>query len=361
MVDMYIDEVYPKGECYPLIAHFQNGYPSDNFADQECTILENKISNKKWLASEINDILYTGEECEENLGQTFILARNRTTGKVRLIEAGTIELQPMMKSKLEKSELETSYIDLGRKFGSKRHKKVLEQNERLKINEEVVMEQLKDVSQNVSIDQLDLSSYNKSDAEEFYIPPINREAHKLEDVYMLSAILSPQQYDTIFTELDNTDYKSGLFPYVKDIFSSDWSKQETVIAVYVSTLLSLICKTMKEIGAKKFVACPYSPTLDKVILQQFFTYKGTSRFRPAPYKDKTICYAIVLLFLINNYKIDVASFCKSCRLVEKTASTKISMTGGWLTKQGTKKIAVLKLPLNKASLAYSKKRINKTL
>lgn len=359
MVDIYIDEVFPKGECYPLLAHFQNGYPTNSFADQECVVLEHKINGQKSLATEINDILYTGQEYEETLGRTFILARNRSTGKVRLIEVGNVELQPNIKSKIDAPELETSYVDLGRKFGSKRHKKVLEQNEKLKVNEDVVMEQLQNVSQNVSIDQLDMTSYNKTDTEEFYIPPIDREADKLEDVYKLTAILSPEQYDTIFSELDNSDYKSTLSPYVKEIFRDSWSKEQIVLAVYASTLLSLISRPMREIGAKKFVACPHSPTLDSIILKDFFTYNGRFRLRPQTYKDRSICYAIVLIFLINNYKIDVESFCKNSKLFQTTANTKIIMTGGWLTKQGTKKIAVLKLPLNKTS--PGQKRTRKTM
>lgn len=361
MVDIGINEIYSKSECYPLIAHFQNGYPTDSFADQVCEVLEHKINGKMWLASEINNLVYSGEECEETLGKTFILLRNRKSGKVRILEAGNVEVKPLIQSKIEKQELDTTYIDLGRRFGSKRHKKILEQNEKLKVNENVVMEQLKDVSQNVSVDQLDISSYNQVNVEDLYIPPCNREANKIEDVYMMTAILPSEDYEQIFSELDTSDYKPSLFPYIKEIFNDKWSKEQTVLAVYASVLLTLHNTTMKEINLKKFVASPHSPTLDKIVMRDFFTYSSRGRVRSVQYKDKCICHAIVLLFLVNDYKIDIPSFCKYTKLSEKTASAKICVAGGWPTKQGTKKVAILKLPLNKASSVYSKRKsdINK--
>lgn len=83
-----IDTVYSKEESNVVLVNFQNGEPEQDL-DVNCERMVDE-KGKKSLVTEISDVLYAGDEDAEELGQTFILVRNRETGKVRLIEVGCL-------------------------------------------------------------------------------------------------------------------------------------------------------------------------------------------------------------------------------------------------------------------------------
>lgn len=166
-----IDTVYSKEESNVVLVNFQNGEPEQDL-DVNCERMVDE-KGKKSLVTEISDVLYAGDEDAEELGQTFILVRNRETGKVRLIEVGCAELKPVMKVGLDATlSHETSHLELSRKFGSKKQKQNMEHKEKLKVNVQTVTEQMVKVTENISEDKLDLSVYNKTDTDDFYLPPL---------------------------------------------------------------------------------------------------------------------------------------------------------------------------------------------
>lgn len=350
MSQLQIDKVIPKGASYPMIANFLNGYPTENFKDSNCAMLLDETRGRKSLATEVSGLLYVGEEEQEELGKTLLLARNKTTGKVRLIEVSNIDLKPYIKTDLESSTLqETSYLELSRKFGSKKNKQIAEQREKLKVNVETVTEQMQNVSQNISTDQLDLSSYSKPD-DDVYIPPINREATKVQEVYETDKILNEELYEKIYDEIEHSEYMSGMIPFIKQMVTDKMSKKEVVLAVYANTLLSLYSTLMKDIIKKNFTACPFSVTLNEIVMKNFLGITNLRRIRTPQMKDKSLCHALVFLLLINNYKFDVEELCQQLKLTPRTISAKISVTGASLVTVGNKKVAQLKLPLNRPAI-----------
>ncbi|KAJ8706469.1 hypothetical protein PYW07_012547 [Mythimna separata] len=346
----YIDDVYPKETVYPMIVGFQNGYVTKEL-DDECLLLEDENTGKKIVATELCDLLYRGEEEEEDLGQTLILARNVRTGKVRLIEAKNIELKPQLKSHLDTTGIdETSYLELSRKFGSKKHKQIMEHREKLKINVQTVTEQMQNVTDSITEDQLDLSAYNKADSDEFYIPTINREATNVDKVYDIDSILTSDQVEKIYSEIEGTKYMSELNPFLKSLATKELSKLHTVLLVYAQTLLQLYSTLMKDINKKTFTACPYSGTLNQIVLNNFLSNINGKRGRSPQYKDKSLCHALVFILLINNYKFNFNDLCQELKLTQRTVTSKVALTGATLVTVGDKKIAQLKLPLNRPAL-----------
>ncbi|KAG6460984.1 hypothetical protein O3G_MSEX012350 [Manduca sexta] len=350
MAQLQIDEVYPKEKLYPLVINFQNAYLNDNFSEQKCLLLENNETSKKNVVTEICDLVYSGEENEEKLGKTLLLVRNKNTGKVRLLETGSIDMKPYIKTDLEAVQLqETSYLELSRKFGSKKHKKVVEQREKLKVNVETVTEQMQNISQNITEDQLDLSTYNKTD-EDSYIPPINREATEASGVYDIDAILPEELYDKVYEEIENSDYLNGLIPMIKAMTTKKLTNKQTVLAVYANSLLNLYSTLMRDIVKKNFVACQYSATLNEIILKNFLGISNLKRIRTPQMKDKSLCHAMVFLLLINNLRFDVEELCQQLKLTMRTVITKIQVTGASIVSLSSKKVAQLKLPLNKPAI-----------
>lgn len=351
MSELTVEEVYPKNNICPIIINFQNGYPTENLRSEKCLLFEDVNNGKRSIATELNHIVYAGDEVQEDLGKTLILARNKKTGKVRLIEVCNVDAKPVMKTDLEASQLlETSQLELSRKFGSKKHKKYMEQREKLKVNEQTVTEQMQNVTQTISEDQLDLSSYNKVDSDEFYIPQINRDAKKVEDVYELNAILTQEEYEKIYSEIEESDYLEKLNPFLKTIVTKKLPQRHSVLAVYANTLLTLFMTLMKDITKKSFVACPYSVTLNEIVINNFLTHNNNKYGRPPQYRDKSLCYALVFIMLINNFKLDMEELCKQLKLTPRTVATKITVTGASMVTVGNKKVAQLKLPLSKPAL-----------
>ncbi|KAJ8705008.1 hypothetical protein PYW08_012328 [Mythimna loreyi] len=351
MPQFYIDDVCPKETVYPMIVSFQNGYVTQELDTDACLLLEDENTGKKTVATELCDLLYSGEEEEEDLGRTLILARNIRTGKVRLIEAQNIELKPQLKSHVDTTEVDdTSYLELSRKFGSKKHKQIMEHREKLKVNVQTVTEQMQNITDSITEDQLDLSSYNKADSDEFYIPTINREATNVDKVYDIDSILTPEQVDKIHSEIQGTKYMSELNPFLKSLATKELSKLHSVLLVYAQTLLQLYSTLMKDINKKTFTACPYSVTLNEIVLNNFLSNVNGKRGRSPQYKDKSLCHALVFILLINNYKFNFNDLCQELKLTQRTVTSKVALTGATLVTVGDKKVAQLKLPLNRPAL-----------
>ncbi|XP_075989777.1 RNA polymerase I subunit E [Anticarsia gemmatalis] len=351
MPKFHIDEVVPKGDVYPMLVHFQNGYTTENFRSKGCFLLEDENSSKKTIATDISDMIYSGEEEQEDLGKTFVLARNKHSGKVRLIEVSNIELKPVLKANLDSTDvLDTSYLELSRKFGSKKHKQIMEQREKLKINVTTVTEQMQNVTDSLTEDQMDLSSYNKLDSDEFYIPAINREASKVDEVYDMNQILSEDQFEKIYAEIENSEYLKDLNPFLKSIATKTLTEKQTVLLVYANSLLQLFALLMKDIGKKNFVACQHSVTLNEIVLKNFLSNVNGKRGRSPQYKDKSLCHALVFILLINNYKFNFDDLCQQLKLTQRTVTSKVALTGATLVNVGGKKIAQLKLPLSRPAL-----------
>ncbi|CAG9577620.1 unnamed protein product [Danaus chrysippus] len=349
MTQLHIEEVYPKSITNPVLINFQNGYATDNFTTEQCFIYDNDEKETKTIATTLDGLVYAGEEETEDLGRTLILARNKSTGKVRVIESSYVDLKPVFKTNTDAAPLETSTLELSRKFGSKKQKQRMEQREKLKVNIETVTEQMQNVTQEITEDKVDLSSYNKTDSDDFYIPIINRQADKVEEVYDINNIFTEEQYEKIYSELEGKDYDNDLIPIIKSIVKNNLSQRMTVLAVYANYLLQLYITMMKEISKKSFTVCPHSVTLNRHILDNFLLTTNGKRTRPAPYKDKSLCYAMVMLLIINNCKFDLNSLCESIKITPNTAAMKVRVTGASVTTSGSKKVVQLKLPLNTKS------------
>lgn len=351
MPRFHIDEVCPKGELYPMIVHFQNGDITDKFKSVECLLLHNENKETKCIATNVNDMLYTGEEEKEELGKTIILSRNKITGKVRLVEVGNVELKPVLKSNLDTTDItDTSYLELSRKFGSKKHKQIMEQREKLKVNVNTITEQMQNVTDSITEEQLDLSSYSTENSEDFYIPPINRDASQVNEVYDINAILTEEQFEKIFAEIEASDYEKELNPFLKSIATHSLPQKHTVLLIYANTLIHLYGTLMKEITKKNFIACHQSVTLNEIVMKNFLSNINGKLGRSPQYKDKALCHALVFILLINNYKFNFDDLCQQLKLTSRTVTSKVTLTGATLVPSGNKKVAQLKLPLKKPAL-----------
>ncbi|XP_048003024.1 DNA-directed RNA polymerase I subunit RPA49-like [Leguminivora glycinivorella] len=350
MTELTIDSVPTKGPIYPMLINFQNGYPSEDF-ESECAIIQDTDNGTKMIATELDDLVYYGNEQNEDLGKTLILARDRKTGKVRLIEVGNAELIPYRKVDLNSSQQETSRLELSRKFGSKKQKQQMEQREKLKSNVVTVTEQMQNVTANVTADQLDLSSYNKTDSEDFYIPPMDKDATKVEEVYPIEQIMSEEDYENILTELKEVDFVEHYHPYIKSLVKGrTYSPQLTVLAVYTSELIKFTHVGCRDLLKKDFKVCDFSNTLNNIALKCFTEFnKGVrkQRVRPGYLKDKLICHIMVFVLILSNFKYMFEPLCAALKMSPKSQAclNKIRLIRATVVHADGGKMLQLKLPL----------------
>ncbi|XP_022114103.2 DNA-directed RNA polymerase I subunit rpa49 [Pieris rapae] len=347
MTTLTADVVYPKRSSYPMIVNFQNAYVTAEFNDTECSLFTNEDNEKKTILTQLGDIIYTGEEESESIGKTLLIARDRNTGKVRIIEAGHVELKPVLKNDLNASQvLETSGLELSRKFGSKKQKKQMEQRERLKMNVETVTQQVEKTIANVSVDQLDVSNYeNTTESDDFYVPPINRSATSVEDVYDTKKIINGDDFEKILSEIEGKDCSEEILPSIQAIVDKNPTEMQKVYGIYASCLAKFFTATMRDINKKTYNICNSSVTLNNIIIQNFTKSINNKRGRPAEYKDKAFCHFVVLLLLMNNFKISMDTVCEVMKIAPRTVLTKVRVTGATQIKQGNKSVLHLKLPL----------------
>ncbi|XP_072946992.1 uncharacterized protein Polr1E [Epargyreus clarus] len=352
MPQLIIDDVIKKADDSPMIMNFQNGYVTDAIKQVPCTVLQDTNTGSKVVVTDIDGMLYTGTEIEEKNVATYIVARNKITGKVRIIESCNIEMKPELECGTDEVDYvqETNNLELSRKFGSKKQKQQMEQREKLKVNVETVTEQMMKVTEQVKEEQVDLAPYLSNDADDFYIPPIDRTAERVEDVYDISKILTDDEFERIHSQLDGKDYTSDMIPWLQSMVTKkSLSSKHTVLAVYANSLLKLYNTVARDISKKTFTACTFSTTLNEIILKNFTSQSNGKLLRPGPYRDKSLCYAMVLILLINGLKFELDGFCQAMKLTANNASMKVRTTGASVITSSGKKVVQLKLPLNNKS------------
>lgn len=141
--------------------------------------------------------VYQGDVDQQSPTSNFIAIRNKTTNKVRLIPIETALLTNNIYCLKEKEEFESlqkadSYNKLLRNFGGRKTLRYLDRVEKMKIDVNVVKDQLEK-----TVDEADISINNETVSTESSLdkirPKFSLDAKKLDDVYNL--------YDVIPKEL----------------------------------------------------------------------------------------------------------------------------------------------------------------
>lgn len=353
-----VSDIHKKKPNNCLLINFQNGYlKEDRSVESECGIFRDKVRDSNTAIVCLNNAVYVGEEEDDYLCKTLLVSRNKKTGKVRVIEVGTASVKSVTEQhRINFNEVITS-LELSRKFGSKKQKSIMEQREKLKINIGTVNEQMKESVQNTTISTEDVSSYMSNDIENFYTPPINRAAENVRNVYDLNDLLTKAQIETIMEELSSSEYESELLPFIaQKIKSGKGAKTETVLLYYLDSLIIFFTQPYKVIKAKAYKPCQFSNTLSDIILEKFTVTTNYGRTRSNQLKDKTLCYIIVILLLVSDFKFDLEDFVNIVKVPNKTLLNKVKLIGAYVVNEKNKKFAVLKLPLNTVNSGFSRRK-----
>lgn len=112
-----------------------------------CGFFHNQ-KKEKILAMSNGEIVYKGykPDPKKQLTRKMLILHNKNTGKIRLIEAEQWHVSPVLQKPVIEENVNTvenKIAVLNKKFGSKKAKRRTEQFEKLKVNVDLVKDELK--------------------------------------------------------------------------------------------------------------------------------------------------------------------------------------------------------------------------
>ncbi|XP_061725800.1 uncharacterized protein LOC133531544 [Cydia pomonella] len=412
MSELTVHSVCTKGPIYPTLLYFQNGCLTKDF-ETDCAVLQDK-NKTRTIVMETSELVYAGKEEKEESGMTLILARDRVSGNVRLIEVGSANLKPLTETDLdhleheakahskmrskkimtqnisnavqmdteqiiesnmfenlvacnngigeldmppidrEVTEVELDYLqqqhEISRLEFLEFEKKELEQQKKFRVN----LEPETEPTDMEVMEQQDLTALEENNSEEFHIPPINRGATKVEDVYQIEKILSKGECEKILEELEENNYVADLHPYIKSYMKDrHLSPQLTVLAAYVSYLIKYLHASEEQIRMTKFKICPHSNTLNDILMKKF---TKLAVIKSNNIQERIICHIMVFMLILNNYRFYLEPLCTAMG-IPKRCSIKhlVYFTGASVVTSEIGRQVLLRLPLVKKPHSNSDK------
>ncbi|XP_043463694.1 uncharacterized protein LOC122499416 [Leptopilina heterotoma] len=365
-----------KSCLQPIIVNFQNGQLKDDETNNmKCGLFSsNKQCGKTVLALSNGKIVYKGyrPDVDKEPMCTMLAIRDKITGKIKLIQAERWNVAPVLNRNLNNDHYtDTDKIaTLNKQFGSKKVKRKTELHEKMKISGESVKELLEKTVSNV--EKMDDGGGGSLDIQEeasSILPPCNREAINVADVYDINDIAPMEILKTLFqVKIESVetaaaaalDGKSIFFKqtleYLKTL--SNFNKKLAVLLYIdaVTTWLKLPIKDAKKRGTE---ICSFSRKVNDFVMEKYSVNSVNGRLRPNSIKDKGIIHCMILALLINDYSLDLELFATEIGgRISLKKMTDFARLICAVPLKDNKKIVVLKLPLPTPSLStFTNRRV----
>ncbi|XP_055929351.1 DNA-directed RNA polymerase I subunit RPA49-like isoform X2 [Argiope bruennichi] len=282
---------------------------------------------------------------------------NKRTHKFKLYDTDFFHLKPLLKCRIDFNNSQKSWSekteDLALTFGSKNRKRVI--TSRLKYesasNDTISYEK---IQSNISLETTVIEE-RKDDC---LIPPQNKDAKCVDDIYSIYDVVPKEDYDCLDTEAriftnitrenlqlwrNEAKYCDLILHFLETRYQS-LSLHTAKLLCYLNYMTILIKTTYKDLKRKDpfpDIPQPYKSSL----MEKFLV----NRSLPLRMKDKILSHAMILALTINNYHIDGKMLASSTH-ASMTRIVLVAYSLGCHVKdkkaEGTKLIE-LKLPLFK--------------
>uniref|UniRef100_A0A0C9R1T9 POLR1E protein n=1 Tax=Fopius arisanus TaxID=64838 RepID=A0A0C9R1T9_9HYME len=360
------DVVIEPGKIQPIIVNFQNGQLKDTEARKmKSGIFHDEKKNKTVLAMSNGQVVYRGYRPDptKELTYTMLAIHNRKTGKIRLIQAERWQVAPVLDREPERNdEIDGNRLMmLNRTFGSKKVKRRTEQYEKMKVNVEAVQQQLEDTVSKVEIDRDDLTP-KIEDQSTADLPPCNRDATLVEDVYSLHDIIPKDLLKTLQSQIEYIETQERTSEFylrtLRAIKASPQSEKKIAILEFIYSIVTWLSLPLKDAKKKTNEICPVSPEVSQYILETYSVNSTSGRLRPASVRDKALIHCIILSLMISGFKLDLEMFGSliTGRLGLKKLLELARIVGAMPTKND-KRLVMLRVPMPSApTLVHRGKR-----
>nr|XP_018914077.1 PREDICTED: DNA-directed RNA polymerase I subunit RPA49-like [Bemisia tabaci] len=346
--------------CLPAMVEWETGVlKAEKAPDLVCSFRPNKIKSPsgRELFVQAEDKVFKAEENSATKNfHSFIAIRNTNTNKIRLFLAENLiakklnqQDQTVLGSESNISSRFRSMQDLKRAFGSKRSKRMAEQQERMRMN----LNQLNDsINEAIMEKQVTVEEVNIHTAADLYkdiLPPCNRNAEKVEDVYRLENLIDDSElddYQELAESVQNasseelTENCSRFFTDVLGLLPKPATDRQIKVLLYADTLVQLAeLKPLTNKGMKQI--CPSARILQKI--KDAYTH-NSQKVLSRIMQDKIICHIFILLLLICNYKI-FFSFLNNCSNIFRNKQSLLRIIGATPFLKNNDNVFMLRLPL----------------
>ncbi|KDR22974.1 DNA-directed RNA polymerase I subunit rpa49 [Zootermopsis nevadensis] len=325
----------------------------------KCGLYAHKKTGKRVAVVAVDDDhVFSGSElpAENTIAHNLIAIRNRQTNKVRLVPTTSFLLSPVPRVEENSIVSVVTQEDRDRlqmKFGSKRQQRSLESYTRMRTNADYLKDKLKDVIDSVSVEEASQQPVVNA-SHEAYLPPINRIAATVDDVYSLHDIVSAEELASLKEEAIRTmkepkkDMFSSFFsqtlPNVLQLGSSQPVIESVCALLYADLLIKFLNTSLKSLQKQKNIVCPYSEDVNSKIINTFTVQSPHGRLRPNLLKDKALCHLLVLGLILSHFKLNLELLSKSLSISVKRLNH-LSQQVGAVSSSSSSSIVTLKLPL----------------
>ncbi|CAG0891353.1 unnamed protein product [Darwinula stevensoni] len=191
------------------------------------------------------------------------------------------------------------------------------------------------------------------------LPPCNREASDVADVYSRADIISDSIWTgldscaTSFLEASKEELEEWKVPgKMSDFFwnhvGANPSAEKLKLLLYIESIIFFASKPLKIIKYKTHWPAWLPQFIGGEVCQYFFGDVTMRQLvRTAESINKLLCHAIVVAFLATNFRFEVDTLVKSLQVKFPKFRTALHMTGGELKRdrESSKSYAILKIPL----------------
>ncbi|XP_059610953.1 uncharacterized protein LOC132257913 [Phlebotomus argentipes] len=317
-----------KSANNPILVKFQNGDLLPGAQENlECHLAVDKHDKKsKKLIVSSDASAYIGNVERDPQMNTFIAIRNSVTNKMRFVQVETCSLLSEHVLKVgNDSAVRTAMDDNERslymQFGGKRAIKAFDKYNRMKVNVDIVKDDLDSTLQSHSEavkDEQDTPDFGEN-AESPIVPPMNKDAKNVRELYSVVEILSPEllsELDSVAQEVTKTppeelpiDNDFVLHRIRKVQQSSKLDSEESLLKIkaliYLDALMNLVKKIRR---GQNFTHVSFSDICDNVemdIRKRFIEPKTSKVVKTAYTTRKAVCHILILGILLSE-KLEIS-------------------------------------------------------
>uniref|UniRef100_R4G870 Putative dna-directed rna polymerase i subunit rpa49 n=1 Tax=Rhodnius prolixus TaxID=13249 RepID=R4G870_RHOPR len=369
-----IDSYFTTSSTSPCLVSFEYGSLVKNEASNlRCNMYKDKKESiEQMLVVSKGNQCYKGKLNSNALCQTLLLVRNKRTNKARIFSAYSCLLQNALKERNQQKSIDSTseksdYVnDLNMVFGSRKAKRYSELSMRMKITNSISQDEAKQILAEMkgqAKDIIDLKA-SSEDAVLQLLPPCNRDATSPEDVYKAEDILSEMEMNSLDKAVsllnDENEKKSEFCKRIIIKIDAEENTDKLKLLIYADSLLRFVNMGAIEIKNKNCLRKQWYQrrVIGTKILNDFTVLTGNTRNRPVSYKDKAVCYLMVLILLACNYKLNLELISSLLKGYHQKKLLQLCKTVGLVAStEGKQKVYMLKVPLPKLpALPFKKKQ-----
>jgi len=337
---------YKREDNRPILVQFENGVLTK--AAEKTTKFKYlrsvvKKSSKRLLVADTGSLVYTGNVLQKQQSPVtyYLGVIDKKTNRIERVERCQMcTLKPKLKEQEDnnnesKIDSEKSYREksdnLVEAFGSSKQKRQLSSRKKNEDVQATIADKVASVTKNISTPDVKKEIKGSTPLDSInIIPPKNIEAKTKQEIYHIDDIISFQEYQFLL------GYSQKLISCNNEVLV-EWKKDKTYPeyilhhlsmmplssaerkerACYISYLHFMI--ELYKLGYKdirKRDPCPDIPEPIRSNLLKEFTYSdnGKNRCCPKKYKDKQLCYILVLSLIIEEYEMNCNLLMKDLKL-----------------------------------------------